>query len=157
MLETNEIYGLSDDHLRGLAKASADKFVVEREDIQRFTRRMWEVRRDGELILCVGVMKLSPFSDPEIWLLFYVEFLKKFKMNLRGCRRLVNKLLEIYPKLRAHVAEHKYQDQRFAKFFGFKPSNVIDLMHDGKGYRRYNMACTPCVPTIPSGEEKWLS
>lgn len=84
---------------------------------------VWSVRSDeGVPLLIAGVIPGTMLGRaPELWIMLCKELEQRPRRYIREVGYLVQRLREIYPRMRTKLEDRRPQC-RFAEFFGFRPT-----------------------------------
>lgn len=94
--------------------------------VAKMATHLWRVRDGEDTVMYVSVYHANLFGTPEVGVLIGKGFEKRPVKSLKACRKLVNVVREVAPKVRARVDEGFAAGLDFAKFFGFRHTDTRD-------------------------------
>lgn len=95
--------------------------------------RLWAVRDEGVPLLCTGVRRRSLLSPASFWFLRCNQY---GVLHVRRSIPFIRWLIDEQRGLTTLVEDGFTCGERFARFFGFMPTAVVE-QHDDKTYRVY--------------------
>lgn len=129
MIKIREIKVIPKSVIRRFSDHARQEFEEAGEyahEIVRKSDRAWLITVRGKPVLVAGVVRKSLIgTPPELWVLLCKDFCASLKESVKITRFLREELFKLYPKVRVKVPIAYDAGHRFAKFFGFTPTELL--------------------------------